>query len=68
MIKYFSTILCLLFVITAFAQSKDEKAIRAVMREEERAWNSGNIEAYVDLYAPSDSTRMIYSSMAGSRD
>jgi uncharacterized protein (TIGR02246 family) len=64
MIKYFTTLLCLLFVITVFAQSKDEKAILAVMREEERAWNSGNIEAYVELYAPSDSTRMIYSSGA----
>jgi uncharacterized protein (TIGR02246 family) len=64
MIKYFTTLICLLFFITAFAQSKDEKAILAVMREEEKAWNSGNIEAYVDLYAPSDSTRMIYSTGA----
>jgi uncharacterized protein (TIGR02246 family) len=64
MLKYFTTLICLLFVITAFAQSEDEKAILAVMREEERTWNSGNIEAYVDLYAPSDSTRMIYSSGA----
>jgi ketosteroid isomerase-like protein len=62
--KYFTTLLCLLFVITACAQSKDEKAILAVMREEEKVWNAGNIEAYVDLYAPSDSTRMIYSTGA----
>ena len=64
MMKYFASLICLLFVITAFGQSKEEKAILAVMREEERAWNSGNIEAYVDLYAPSDSTRMIYSTGA----
>jgi ketosteroid isomerase-like protein len=64
MLKYFTSVICLLFVMSAFAQSKDEKAILAVMREEEKAWNAGNIEAYVDLYAPSDSTRMIYSTGA----
>lgn len=62
--KYFTTLLSLLFVLTAFAQSKDEKAILAVMREEERVWNAGDIDAYVNLYAPSDSTRMLYSSGA----
>lgn len=62
--KYAISGICLLFVITSFSQSKDEKAILAVMREEERVWNAGNIEAYVDLYAPSDSTRMIYSTGA----
>lgn len=61
MIKYGLSGICLLVVLTTFSQSKDEKAILAVMREEERTWNAGNIEAYVDLYAPSDSTRMIYS-------
>jgi uncharacterized protein (TIGR02246 family) len=59
--NYMIAFICLIFVNQASAQSKDEKAILAVMREEERAWNSGNIEAYVDLYAPSDSTRMIFS-------
>jgi ketosteroid isomerase-like protein len=64
MMKYFITFVCLLSIITAFGQSKDEKAILAVMREEERVWNAGDIEAYVDLYAPSDSTRMIYTTGA----
>ena len=45
----------------AYGQSRDVKAIIELMREEERAWNSGSIEAYVNLYVPSDSTRMIYS-------
>jgi ketosteroid isomerase-like protein len=54
----------LLLAAGAFAQSNDDKAILAVMREEEKAWNSGNIDAYVDLYAPHDSTRMIYSTGA----
>lgn len=43
----------------AFSQSKDVKAILEVMREEERTWNNGDIEGYVNLYAPEDSTRMI---------
>jgi ketosteroid isomerase-like protein len=60
----FTTVALLLVVFASFAQSKDEKAILELMREEERAWNSGNIEAYVDLYAAHDSTRMIYSSGA----
>jgi uncharacterized protein (TIGR02246 family) len=65
MLKNCCSIIILLLIFTnSFAQSKDEKAILAVMREEEKAWNSGNIEAYVDLYAPEDSTRMIYSTGA----
>ena len=46
---------------TVFSQSKDEKKILAVMRLEEKYWSAGDIEAYVSLYAPSDSTRMILS-------
>lgn len=42
------------------AQSKDVKDIIALMRTEEEAWNRGDIDAYVNLYAPGDSTRMIY--------
>lgn len=41
--------------------SKDEKKILAVMRLEEEYWNKGDIEGYVSLYAPLDSTRMILS-------
>lgn len=44
-----------------FSQSKDEKKILAVMRMEEKTWNAGDIEGYVSLYAPGDSTRMILS-------
>lgn len=47
------------FSISSLSQSKDQKAILAVMREEERTWNAGDIEGYVNLYAPLDSTRMI---------
>ena len=45
--------------LSALCQSKDEKAILATMRLEEKYWNSGDVEAYVSLYAPDDSTRMI---------
>lgn len=59
----------LLFIIAftpwlSYAQSKDEIAIREVMRKEIETWNSGDIEGYVDLYAPVDSVRMLYSSGA----
>ncbi|HEX6847062.1 MAG TPA: nuclear transport factor 2 family protein [Chitinophagaceae bacterium] len=43
----------------SFSQSKDEKKILEVMRLEEKYWSSGDIDGYVSLYAPSDSTRMI---------
>jgi len=48
-----------------FAQSKDVKDIIALMRTEEEVWNRGDIDAYVDLYAPGDSTRMIYNGGTG---
>ena len=47
--------------MTSFAQSKDERKILEVMRLEEKYWNAGDIEGYVSLYAPLDSTRMILS-------
>ena len=42
-------------------KNRDEAAIFKVFREEERAWNAHDIEAYVALYAPLDSSRMILS-------
>lgn len=50
----------------SFAQSKDEKKILAVMRLEEKYWSSGDIDGYVSLYAPLDSTRMILTRGAAS--
>ena len=51
-------------IFPAFSQSKDVKDIIQLMRVEEDAWNKGDIEGYVNLYAPEDSTRMIYSTGA----
>jgi len=50
-----------LLTTMALAQSKDEKKILEVMRLEEEYWSAGDIDGYVSLYAPSDSTRMILS-------
>jgi hypothetical protein len=41
------------------AQSRDVLKMLAILRQEEKTWSSGDIEGYVDLYAPEDSTRMI---------
>ena len=49
------------FISTGYSQSKDEKKILAVMRLEEEYWSKGDIDGYVSLYAPLDSTRMILS-------
>ncbi len=46
---------------SSLSQSKDEKAILATLRLEEKYWSSGDIDGYVSLYAPLDSTRMILS-------
>ena len=59
--SFYSILTLILFATSAFSQSKDEKKILAVMGEEERTWSSGDVEGYVDLYAPGDSTRMILS-------
>ena len=62
----FSRLALLLFLSVtihgiAYSQSKDVKKIQAVMRLEEEYWSKGDIDAYVSLYAPGDSTRMILS-------
>jgi len=49
------------FAGSASSQSKDERKILEVMRLEEKYWSDGDIGAYVSLYAPGDSTRMILS-------
>ena len=54
--KYFTLLLLTgSFIITLHAQSKDELAIRAVMDEQIKTWNSGNIDAFMQTYWKSDS-------------
>jgi hypothetical protein len=60
--KFFYLIIAMtLSAAPVFSQSKDAKKILDVMRLEEKYWNAGDIEGYVSLYAPGDSTRMILS-------
>jgi hypothetical protein len=47
--------------LKSYSQSKDVKKIMKVIELEELYWTKGDIEAYVSLYAPLDSTRMILS-------
>ena len=63
MIKQFiiRAIILLSCTITLSAQSKDVLNMLAVLRQEEKTWSSGDIDGYVNLYAPEDSTRMILS-------
>ena len=54
--KYFVLVLLISFLSVAlYAQSKDELAIRSVMDEQVNAWNSGNIDAFMQTYWKSDS-------------
>lgn len=46
---------CLLCACSLFAQTNDEKAIRAVMDVQTNAWNNGNIPAFMETYWKSDS-------------
>jgi uncharacterized protein (TIGR02246 family) len=45
----------LVAVVTTYAQSADEKAIRDLMQEQIATWNSGNIDAFMETYWKSDS-------------
>lgn len=46
---------------TGFSQSRDIRNMLKVMELEEKYWSAGDIDGYVSLYAPGDSTRMILS-------
>ena len=59
--SFYLFLLLILSVVSSFSQSKDEKKILDIMRLEEKYWSAGDIEGYVSLYAPGDSTRMILS-------
>jgi hypothetical protein len=60
-LKFFCLLILVFTSATVFAQTKGQKEILKVMRLEEEYWNRGDIEAYVSLYDPSDSTRMLLS-------
>lgn len=54
--------LCLLFAvfsISSFAQSKDEISIRTILQTQQNAWNSGNLETFMQGYWQNDSLMFI---------
>ena len=49
------TAIFFVFSIASLAQSSDTTAIRAVMNAQVKAWNNGNIDAFMQTYWKSDS-------------
>lgn len=49
----------MLIISSSFAQSKDEIAIKNILRSQTIAWNSGNIENFMKGYWQSDSLMFI---------
>ncbi len=56
--KIFSFI-CLLIVVNASSQSKDEKAIRKVLEDQNAAWNRGDKDQFMKGYWENDSLMFI---------
>lgn len=57
--NYFTLLLALLFSFAASAQSKDETAIRSLLEQQRLAWNTGNIEKFMDGYWQNDSLMFV---------
>jgi uncharacterized protein (TIGR02246 family) len=56
--KYF--VIALVFAsFNVFSQSSDEKEIRQLLEKQNAAWNSGNIDAFMNGYWESDSLMFI---------
>lgn len=51
--------LCLLFAVHSFAQSGDETTIRQILDDQTKAWNRGDLEAFMKGYWESDSLMFI---------
>lgn len=57
--KYFLLIAVALVQLTASAQSKDEKAVLQLLDKQTAAWNSGNLEGFMQGYWKNDSLMFI---------
>jgi ketosteroid isomerase-like protein len=53
--KIFLFLLLVNITLLSFAQNAEETSIRAVMNEQLKAWNNGNIDAFMQTYWKSDS-------------
>ncbi len=49
----------LLIPFVSFSQTKDEQAIKALLDEQTKAWNTGNLEGFMKGYWESDSLLFI---------
>ncbi len=57
--KIFLCVLISFMSMVSFAQSQDELQIRALLDQDTKSWNSGNIDAFMDSYWKSDSLMFI---------
>jgi ketosteroid isomerase-like protein len=57
--KKYLVFLFLMSALWCTAQSKDESAIREILREQTQAWNQGNIERFMKTYWENDSLMFI---------
>lgn len=60
--KFLGVIFCISFSLASFSQTNDEAAIRNVMNAQVKAWNNGNIDAFMQTYWKSDSLLFVGSS------
>jgi ketosteroid isomerase-like protein len=57
--KFYLFFVGVIFITSAFAQSKDEIAVRNILSKQTNAWNAGNINAFMQGYWQSDSLMFI---------
>ncbi|HEX8331508.1 MAG TPA: nuclear transport factor 2 family protein [Segetibacter sp.] len=57
--KRFALILLLFFPLLCYSQTKDEQAIKAILDEQTKAWNNGDLESFMKGYWESDSLLFI---------
>ena len=57
--KIISFLAIMLFINTAFTQSKDELAIKNILNQQSIAWNEGDIEKFMQPYWHNDSLMFI---------
>jgi ketosteroid isomerase-like protein len=57
--KQFLLIILFAFPLCSFAQNKDELAIKALLNEQTKAWNNGDLESFMKGYWESDSLLFI---------
>ena len=59
MIKIFFTLTAGFLFLSAIAQTKDDMQIRAAMNEQTAAWNTGDMDRYMETYWHNDSLMFI---------